>query len=642
MHTPDLTDENIEKISVLFPNCVTEAFHKNGHLVRAIDFDQLKQELSKVPIVDSNQERYQLNWPGKHQALILANSPISKTLRPDREESVNFDETKNLFIEGDNLEALKLLQEIFLNRIKMIYIDPPYNTGKDLIYKDNFRQSRDVYGYASSQLNAKGERMTLNTESNGKFHSDWLSMMYPRIKLARNLLSEDGLIFISIDDNEVDNLRKICDELFGFKQFIACLPTIMNLKGNQDSFGFADTHEYTLCYSKDITKCKVDTFKISPDELDGWSNDEYGLFKKADTLRRTGQDASRLKRPKGWFPIFISPDNQIYVTESNNPNSKKDTILWPVNEFGEELSWTWSKEKIRKEPYNLIVVEGKSGKNIYKKQRPAIGDLPTKKPKSVFYRPEYSTSTATTELRKLFGNKLFEGTKPVPFIKDLLTIGSNKDCFILDFFAGSSSTAHAVMELNAEDGGNRKFIMVQFPEVVPENSVAYSEGYKTISEISKERIRRAAKKIKEENCNVEFDSGFRILKIDESNMREVYSSPSLVTQKELSKQIQNIKEERSSEDLLFQVLIDLGINLTFPICQKRIFGNSVFIITAEHSNILAACFDFKISEKFLKELASYSPQKLVLRDAAFETDSLKINVEQIFKHLSPDTEIRVL
>jgi adenine-specific DNA-methyltransferase len=661
MQTKNFTDENVAKIGELFPNCVTEA--ANGE-EKSIDFDLLKQELSKN-IVDGPQERYRLDWPGKREALVTANTPITKTLRPCPEESIDFDETENLFIEGDNLEALKLLQNTYLGKVKMIYIDPPYNTGKDFVYSDNFTADKDEYLEDSGQLDEEGGKLVANTDSNGRFHSDWLSMMYPRLKLARNLLRDDGVIFISIDDNEIGNIEKIAVNVFGSENFLGSFPVVMNLKGNQDAFGFAETHEFIVVATKCKDTCELNHFPLDDEELANWKEDDYGLYKKADTLRRTGQDASRTSRPKGWFPVFIDNEDNVYVTGNDLPKVQANTVLYPINDAGEELSWSWGKQKITKEPHNLIVVDGRSGKNIYKKQRPSIGELPTKKPKSLFYKPEYSTSTATNELKKLLDKKIFDGPKPVPFIKDLALIGSNSDDIILDFFAGSGTTAHAVMQLNEEDGGSRKFIMVQIPEKCNEKSEAFKAGYKTIAEISKERIRRAGTKIKEElnlkktNGQMELDMGsetiakdssaldigFRVLKVDSSNMADVYYSPEKLKQAELLNFQENIKADRTSEDLLFQVLLDWGVDLTLPITREIIkTDNKEFELFFVDGNSLAACFakNSEIDEELCRILAERQPQRIVFRDSGFANDDVKINVEQIFKQLSPHTEVKTI
>ena len=644
LHSPDFAQENIAKVAELFPNCVTESKSDDGKLKRAIDFDQLKQVLS-ASIVDGPHERYQLTWPGKREALITANAPIAKTLRPCREESVDFDTTQNLFIEGDNLDALKLLQETYLGKVKMIYIDPPYNTRNDFIYKDDFSENTEEFLIRSNQSDIDNNRLSTNTESSGRYHSKWLSMIYSRLKLARNLLQEDGVVFISIDDIEVANLQKICAEIFGDINILGSMPVVMNLKGNQDAFGFAETHEYIIVCAKSKSACKLNNFDIDEETLlKEWSEDEFGLFKEADNLRATGINAPREKRKNLWYPIFLNNQTEkFYVTENNEPINDTDTKILPINPEGEELSWYWSKSTFSGNQHNLIPKKTVNGWQFYKKQRPQLGDLPTKKPKSFFYKSEYSTATATTKLKELFGAKIFNNPKPIPFIGDLLKIGSDKKSIVLDFFGGSASTAHALMELNSEDGGNRKFIMVQWPEVCDEKSEAYKAGYKTIAEIGKDRIRRAGNKIKADNSSKEnidqLDTGFRVLKIDSSNMKDVYYSPDSVQQSNLLDQISNIKEDRSDEDLLFQVLLDWGVDLTLSIDQEIISGKKVFFVD---ENALAACFEKNINEEFVKILAARHPLRVVFRDSGFENDSVKINIEQIFKLISPNTEVKTI
>lgn len=633
LQTPDLVNANFEKLAELFPNCVTET--ANG---KAIDFDTLKQELSHA-VIEGNKERYRLEWPGKREAIVTANLPTTKTLRPVREDSVDFDNTKNLYIEGDNLEVLKLLQESYLGKIKMIYIDPPYNTGKDFVYKDNFTGDKEIELFESGQKDEYNQRLVVNPETAGRYHSDWLSMMYPRLKLARNLLTDDGVIFISIDENEVCNIEKLCSEVFGENNFIGAFPVIMNLKGNQDAYGFAETHEFFAVCTKSKLECNLGHLPVEDEDLDEWDEDEYGLYKKADTLRRTGQDAAREKRPKGWFPVFIDEENKrVYVTEDDKPKAPNHFILWPKNEDGEELSWSWGKTKITNEPYNLIIVDGRTSLNVYKKQRPQLGDLPTKKPKSVLYKSDYSTSTSTTQLKNLLDGKIFDGPKPVPFIMDLLRIGSDQESYVLDFFSGSATTAHSIFQLNAELKGKRKFIMVQVPELTDEKSEAYKSGYKNICEIGKERIRRAAKKIKEET-SAEIDYGFRVYVLADSNMQDVYYTPQDYKQVALDLFADNVKPDRTPDDLLAQVMLDWGLPLSLKIEQINIEGKQVFKVA---ENSLYACFDQGIDEGFAKVIAHDAPMRIVFRDNGFTNDTAKTNVKQLLKQLSPETEMKVI
>ena len=633
MQSPDLVSQNFEKLAVLFPNCVTES--ATG---KVIDFDLLRQELSHA-VVEGNKERYRLEWPGKREAIVTANLPTTKTLRPVREDSVDFDNTENIYIEGDNLEVLKLLQESYLGKIKMIYIDPPYNTGNDFVYRDNFSRNTDEELFESGQKDEFNQRLVKNPETSGKYHSDWLTMMYPRLKLARNLLTDDGVIIVSIDENEVCNLEKLLSEIFGGENVIGSMPVVMNLKGNQDAFGFAETHEFITVCTRKKESCELGHLPIDDEELNEWDEDEYGLFKKADTLRRTGQDAARERRPKGWFPVFIDEVNQlVYVTDDDMPFDKTHHIILPVNEDGEELSWSWGKKKISNEPYNLIITKGRNGLNVYKKQRPQIGDLPTKKPKSLLYKPDYSTSTSTNRFKELMGGKYFDMPKPVPFLTDLLRIGSKNEAIVLDFFAGSSSLAHAVIQLNAELNFSLKFIQVQLPQLVADGSDAAKAGFKNICEIGKERIRRAAKKIKEET-GADIDYGFRVYRLDESNMQDVYYRPQELDQSKMDLFGDNVKPDRTEDDLLAQVMLDWGLPLSLKIEQANVAGKNVFKVA---ENSLFACFDKGIDEAFAKEIAKEKPLRIVFKDAGFKDDTAKTNVKQLLKQLSPETEMKVL
>jgi len=641
MHSVNKVDENIKKIAELFPNTLTEVikgYRDDGTPIieHAIDFDVLRQEMSDI-IVEGPEERYQFTWPDKKKSILLANAPIAKTLRPCREESVDFDTTENLYIEGDNLDALKLLQETYLGKVKMIYIDPPYNTGKDFIYEDDFAQDTDKYLANSGQFDEDGNRLVPNLESNGRFHTDWLNMMYPRLKLAKDLLRDDGVIFISIDDNEVENLRKVCDEVFGEHNFIACLPTIMNLKGNNDQFGFAGTHEYTLVFAKNKNRLIINEFVIDDDNIEEWEEDEFGYFKKGANLKATGVNAPREKRPNLWFPIYITKDNDINLERVN----EDDIELYPITN-GQEMSWRWSKSKILNEKHNIIITRNGGDISIYKKQRPAIGDLPSKKPKSIFYKPEYSSGNGTEEIKNIFEEKkVFNNPKPLSLIKDFVQLGMGKDSLIIDFLSGSATTAHAVMQLNAEDGGNRKFIMVQFPEKTPENSEAYKAGYKTISEIGKERIRRAGKKILEEHPEAagRLDIGFRVLKVASSNMQDVYYRPDEYTQDLLAVLTDNIKPDRTPEDLLFQVMLDLGVLLSSKIEEMVIGGKKVFSVA---DGYLMACFDKDVTDEVVREIAKKQPYYAVFRDSGMASDSVATNFEQIFETYSPSTVRKVL
>lgn len=620
MHTPDLTALNIAKLAELFPNCITEASDVNGRLKKIIDFDQLRQELSHS-IIEGPQERYQLNWPGKREALLTANAPIAKTLRPCREESLEFGITKNLFIEGDNLDALKLLQETYLNKVKMIYIDPPYNTGNDFLYTDDFSENTDDFLKRSNQKDEEGNRLVANTESNGRFHSDWLSMMYPRLKLARNLLREDGIIFISIDDGEVANLRTICDEIFGRDNFLANIVWQKKYAATNDSKGFSNLHDHVIVYQKSKS---FERFLLPrTDEMNKpYKNDDgdgRGLWRSDNLLVRSFSQS-------GVYPIINANTGEEFIPpEGSCWRASKSTMS------------TWLKE-------NRIYF-GKDGKGAPQLKRYLTEVQQGRIPTTWWTFEEVGhNDAANKELKELFNMKApFDTPKPSSLIRQMLRISTAKQDLILDFFSGSATTAHAVMQLNAEDGGNRKFIMVQLPELCNEKSDAFKAGYRTIAEIGKERIRRAGKKIKAEHADKadikQLDIGFRVLKVDSSNMKEVYYTPDAVQQSDLINLVDNVRADRTAEDLLFQTLLDCGIDLSLPICEESVAGKTIFFVDG---TVLAACFDLGINEALVKQLAARQPERMVFRDAGFESDSMRINVEQIFKLLSPSTDIKIL
>ena len=627
MHSPNLTEGNIDRIRELFPGCVTEAHDEHGTLKLAVDFDQLKQELSDS-IVEGPQERYHLNWPGKREALLTANAPIAKTLRPCREESVDFDTTKNLFIEGDNLDALKLLQETYLGKVKMIYIDPPYNTGNDFIYEDDFAENADEFLLRSNQKDEEGNRLIANTESNGRFHSDWLSMIYPRLKLARNLLRDDGVIFISIDDNEAPNIRKVCDEVFGADNFIAELLWKRRASSALADNNVSSDHEYVVTYQKGA--------------MDGFN----GILKDFKNYSNPDDD------PRG---EWVLGDLTVGMNASMRPNQAYDLVdpkTGNIYPFNPNRVWAYIPESMNK---------------LLKEERVVFPNDPDKRPMRKRFRNELNSthnpfssiminavglnSEATRLIQYMMGGALFEYSKPLSLLMTLLQQVTQTNDIVLDFFAGSSTTAHAIMQLNAEDGGNRKFIMVQLPELCNEQSEAFKAGYKTIAEISKERIRRAGKKIKDEKeqtatgqgvlqyAPAAIDTGFRVLKIDSSNMAEVYYTPDAVKQEDLFNAIDNIKPDRTPEDLLFQVLLDLSVDLSLPIHKELIQGKTVFFVNQPPYDLIA-CFDTGVSEELVKELATHKPLRVVFRDTGFTTDTVKINVDQIFKQLSPGTEVK--
>ena len=621
LHSPDFTQANIAKLADLFPNCVTETRIADGTVKKAIDFDQLRQELS-TSIVEGPQERYQLNWPGKREALLTANAPIAKTLRPCREESMNFDTTQNLYIEGDNLDALKLLQETYLGKIKMIYIDPPYNTGNDFIYEDDFAEETESYKLRSNQKDEAGNRLTANTESNGRFHSDWLSMMYSRLKLARILLRDDGVIFISIDDGEVSNLRKLCDEIFGEDNFAAQIIWKKRSTPPNDKV-IAAQHDYILVYTKSSIN-GLNLRKRSDVQVARYKNPDShskGPWTAGDLMANVkgGRYVSSL-----YFPIVNPRTGQEHYPSSNG-------------------NWRFNDTRIKELIANDEIYFGENDEG-----RPKLKRFLSQVKDGITWTTLWDfaplNTAASGEMAQIFGNlTTFENPKPVGLISHILEVGGSNDAVILDFFSGSATTAHAVMQLNAEDGGKRKFIMVQLPEVCDEKSEAYKTGYLTIAEIGKERIRRAGKKIKADNADKEgiepVDIGFRVLKIDSSNMKDVYYTPDLVNQGDLFNWVDNIREDRTAEDLLFQVLLDWGVDLTLPILKETIAGKAVLFVD---DNALAACFDEAINEDFVKVLAARKPLRVVFRDAGFASDSVKINIEQIFKALSPSTEIKTL
>ena len=664
MRSPNLVESNIVRLAELFPGCVTESADENGELKQAIDFDLLRQELSGS-IVEGPQERYRLDWPGKREALLAANAPIAKTLRPCREESVDFDTTENLFIEGDNLDALKLLQETYLGKVKMIYIDPPYNTGKDFIYSDHFVAEIKKYKVASGVYDEEGNKLLdvesykQNLISNGRFHSDWLSMMYSRLKLARNLLRDDGVIFISIDDGEQANVKKMCDEIFGEDNFIANL-IWKKRDGAPNDRKMGYVHENIIAYGKarllnssrtmaeecfnlmprtDKANSQYKVFK-EPDD-----SDAKGPFRKIDTTANAkgGRDVKSLHYP------VTNPytKKKVFPREGTCWRHSQDEMI----RLQKQGRLFWGVKGTARTPMRkLYLAEAKKGMTT-----------PSILPNMPF------NQHAAREIETIFGKKsLFETPKPTKLLKLLIRIGSNDNDVILDFFAGSCSVAQAIFDLNKERNSNRKFIMVQLPESCDEKSEAYKAGYSTIAEIGKERIRRAGKKISEEYAEKRriaeeknsllsladpennlrkyaenLDTGFRVLKIDTSNMADVYYAPDAIEQGQLALFTENIKPGRSAEDLLFQVLLDLGVDLSLPINREEIDGKEVFFVD---DNALAACFnkDRGITEEFVKELAKRKPMRVVFRDAGFKDDSVKINVEQIFKLMSPHTEVRTI
>ena len=699
MQTANKADENFRKLAAMFPNAVTETINENGEVVRAIDKDVLMQEIS-CTVVDGNEERYQFTWPDKKKSVLLANAPINKTLRPVREDesvptgadsegkpycssgSVNFDTTENLYIEGDNLEVLKLLQETYLGKIKMIYIDPPYNTGNDFVYGDDFAQSTDKYLANSGQLDEDGNRMAQNTESNGRFHTDWLNMIYPRLRLAKDLLSDDGVIFISIDDNEVTNLQKLIAEIFGESNILACFPRVTK-KAGKTTEAIAKNHDYILVCSKNssptlyLPKHTDEGFKYS-DEFEP----KRGKYKLNQTLDYDSLQYS----PSLDYPIEID-GRTIYPGGSYEKYLERQK----GHHARADWAWRWSKElfefglangfivvkhyddhsRIYTKTYQNATIK-KAGKTFsieYSERTRAISSLE-------FIENEFSNDNSKKNLLSIFEASVFDYSKPVALLERLVALSTANNDIILDFFSGSATTAHAVMQLNAEDGGHRKFIMVQLPEKTDEKSEAYKAGYKTICEIGKERIRRAGKKIQEERLEAialskhewdqttfyaehkeecdrlghlpdeyfakehpPIDTGFRVLKCDTSNMKEVYYNPAEYEASLFSSLEDNIKEDRTPEDLLFQVMLDLGVLLSGKIEETTIAGKKVFNV---EDNYLIACFDSDVTEDTIKAVAKQKPYYFVMRDSSMASDSVATNFDQVFATYSPDTVRKVL
>lgn len=618
MRTQNKADENYKKLAELFPDAVTETIDETtGEVIRAIDKDVLMQEIN-THVVDGKEERYQFTWPDKKKSVLLANSPIAETLRPCREESVDFDNTENLYIEGDNLDVLKLLQETYLGKVKMIYIDPPYNTGNDFVYNDDFAENTDDYLDSSGQFDEDGNQLFQNTESNGRFHTDWLNMIYPRLKIARNLLSDDGVIFISIDDNEVDNLRKICDEIFSSENFVAeFIWKSRQNKDNRNKTGVSIDHEYILCYSK---KSGIRAIKGSERKTSQYSNpdnDPRGPWTSANMVGLLPAD----QRPNCHYDL-VNPDTGInygkpnmgwrYDRNTMNKLILEGRIIWPESPTGRPRKKSFLSEISEMLPgYSSIV-----GLGVY-------------------------TRNATIELSELFNDRYFDFPKPTALIKEFIKQATNEDSLVLDFFSGSATTAHAILQTNTEDGGHRKFIMVQLPEKTDEKSEAFKAGYKNICEIGKERIRRAGKKIKEENplTTADLDTGFRVLKLDSTNMKDVYYNPAEITIDTIMGTVDNIKEDRTPEDLLFQVMLDLGVLLSSKIEKSTIGGKTVFNV---EDSYLIACFDDNVTDEVITAIAKQKPYYFVMRDSSMANDSVATNFEQIFAAYSPDTVRKVL
>ena len=640
MHTPDLAEENFKKLAAMFPNAVTETINEDGEVVRAIDADILRQEISAV-VVEGAQERYQFTWPDKKKSVMLANQPIAKTLRLDRKKSVGKDgtpgsiDTENIYIEGDNLDALKLLQETYLGKVKLIYIDPPYNTGSDLIYDDDFSQEQGLYVGMSGQLDEDGNRLVENAESNGRFHTDWLNMLYPRLRLAKDLLAVDGVIFISIDDNENNNLKKVCDEVFGAMNFIGQITVVGNPRG-RDYGGIARMHDYILVYRKSES---AELNLIEDKESEFKMFDDLGGFELRE-LRNRNIKFNKENRPNLYYPFFIDPNTE---DENGLHPISLDPVdgwieLWPLESQGINVVWRWGKEKsLNNLNVNIMAKPMRNGSYMivekYRESRVMA--------RSVWWDKDTNTEKGTLLIKELMDGKVFDYPKPVEMIQRIIEMGTTEGDTVLDFFSGSGTSAHAVLNLNAKDGGDRHFIMIQLPESADGNADAKKAGYKTICDIGEERIRRAGKKIKEENplTTSDLDIGFRVFRVDTTNMEDVYYRPADYNQGQMQLFTNNIKADRTPEDLLFQVMLDLGILLSSDIEETEIAGKKVFSVAGGY---LIACFDSDVTEETVKAIAQKHPFYAVFRDSGMASDSVATNFEQIFETYSPKTQRKVL
>ena len=647
LHTADMAERNVELLGQMFPNCLTETINDDGKLVRAIDFDKLRQELA-CEVVEGAEERYQFTWPDKRAAIRLANAPTNKTLRPCREESVDFDNTKNIYIEGDNLEVLKFLRESYLGKIDVIYIDPPYNTGRNLIYKNDFAADIDSYLQNSGQFDELGNRLVLNTESNGRFHTDWLNMIYTRLKVAKDLLSNNGIIVLTIDDCEIETITMVMNEIFGECNHLATFIIKNNPSGRSTVTGASISHEYALCYGAN-TSVSLGRLPRNDKQIARYKeSDEIGAYEWVNFRKHGGykEDA-----PTMYYPIYIKKDCSSFRipkmkwNDSINEYDILESILedefisYPIDEAGRPRRWKWSLERALKEQNDMCVrLDRDKIPAVYIKSRMKDeGMLPLTVWDDRLYS---STEYGTNFLTDLMGARYFDYPKSIYAVIDSLRIANcHRDSTVLDFFSGSATTAHAVMQLNAEDGGNRKFIMVQLPEKTDEESEAYKAGYKNICEIGKERIRRAGKKVKEEaGLHAQnLDTGFRVLKLDTSNMEDVYYTPQEFELQSLFNE--NVKADRTNEDLLFQVMLDLGIELSANIESKQIAGKNVHLVDG---NYLVACFDRDVNESTITEIAKLQPIYFVMRDTSAANDNVIDNFEQIFKHYSPDTNCRII
>jgi len=623
LHSPDLTQRNIDTLAELFPTVVTEGLDDDGNPIRAIDFDLLRQELSDH-VLEGPQERYQLDWPGKREALFAANAPIAKTLRPVRGESVDFDTTKNLFIEGDNLDALKLLQESYLGKVKLIYIDPPYNTGNDFVYSDDFAQTAADYLAKSGQVDDCGVRLVANTEANGRFHSDWLSMMFPRLKLARNLMSDDGVIFVSISEHEVDNLRKLLIAVFGEKNFIGQIAVSKGTTTGQDAGHIGSSIDFLLVAARNRDFYIPNGLPLDAKDVARFNQEDARGRYSTLQFRKTGSNDRRQDRPNLYYPL-TAPDN---------------SLIYPVGPGGYDSCWRGARSQFDAWDQEGMIVWQQDASGAYKPYVKYYLEGRTKQV-SNYWDDIEGNKKATLVVKDLLGKGVFSNPKPVGLIKKILHIATEKDSLVLDFFAGSATTAHAVMELNAEDGGVRTHIQVQLPEAVPADSPAAHEGYVSIAEISRERIRRAGRVISASAglAAESLDVGFRVLTVDTTNMADVLRTPDETEQATLSGLESSVKSDRSGEDLLFQVLLDWGLELTTSVSVEQVEGFEVFVV---EEGALIACFDTEVSPELVRAIAKREPLRAVFRDSGFATDDARINAEQIFREVSPSTDVKAI
>lgn len=635
METNHIVNSNLDFIASKFPNCIVEIKNEKNEIVKAIDFEMLKQELSN-DIIDGSLERYVMSWPDKRNSIVSANLPTSKTLRPCYEESVNYDTTKNLYLEGDNLEVLKIIRETYLNKIKLIYIDPPYNAGADLLYKNNYEMNEQEFKNANFDLNEDGYIMSLNTDTSGRYHTDWLNMMYSRIKIARDMLSEDGCMVIAIDHNELANIIKIADEIFSERNRIGIVTVVHKPEGRNMDRYFATSNEFALFYAKNLPMFDFEDVILDDEYAKQYSySDEKGKYRANDYVRLGGGDHNlRVNKPHFYYPIYVSPDLKVVTLEKIDGYYE----IYP-NTKTQERTWKTKKETTEQAIKNneLFAEKDESGNiKIYEKYRK--GQLI----KTHWVDKKYNAINSGTKiLDDIMETRTFDFPKSLYLMEDIINMTTKKDSIILDFFSGSSTTAHATMLLNSKDGGKRQFIMIQLPWKCDEESDAFKAGYKTIPEIAKERIRRSGRKL-QENCQMtapNLDVGFRVLKLDSSCMKDVYYSPNEINQNLLERLEDNIKEDRSAEDLLFQVMLDMGVVLSSDIKAMDIQGKKVFNV---NDGNLVCCFDKNLTDEVVTEIAKMQPLYAVFRDASMSSDSVAVNFDQIFETYSPTTTRKII